>query len=245
MNHASAVAIVNVSGVVTDDEVRHWVAAMALEVDAFCAAWRIPKVALGFVPRDVANRLRPGDMWMLVVADTPDQAAGLGLHELAANGAPVGYAFVLPNRLALTSISATLSHELWEMLANPTLDKFAVAGTKTYPVEVSDPVEADLYGKWVKMPAGPDVLVSDYCLPAYFNKAEFGPYDACEHLVAPLPALLPEGYLTYRDADGFWGQISAFETTRQRAASRPGILSRRYRVMFREYNRSEIIEGGA
>jgi hypothetical protein len=237
-----SIAVINVSDWVTDAEVRHWVAAIQANMAEFCLAWGLEPCALGFVPKDVGTRLRPEGMWMQVIANTPRQASYLGYHEVAASGAPIGYTFTETDLLAKTSVSATLSHEIWEMLVDPFLERVVEFGPRRYSVEVADPVEADLCGKVQTMPTGQPVLVSGYCLPAYFDRAEQGPYDSRGVLQDPLPALAPGGYLAYQDLEGVWSQISRFGSVRGKTAARPQILSRRYRRMFREWDTTEQLE---
>ena len=59
-------------------------------------------------------------------------------------------------------------------------------------------------------------------------------YDYLGLLKHPIPAMLPGGYLAFREPNGSYGQIDSFGMDRRaRAAARPDPLSRRYRAMFR------------
>ncbi len=231
------IAIANVSTVCTDDEVRHWVAAIQQFMPDFCAAWGLEHVSVGFIPSATPP---PGGMRRQLVADHSDQAGALGYHEQDVDGFPIGYTFAATDRLQGCAPSGTLSHELWEMLANPLIELMVedplVVGRR-FPKENADPVQADRHGVVITMPDGPNVLLSDFVLPAYYD---FGgepgrAYDYRGLLTAPIPAMLPGGYLAYQLADGSWGQIDSELTARARALARPSPLSRRYRCMFRTW----------
>lgn len=232
------IAIANVSTVVTDDEVRHWVAAIQQFMPAFCAAWGIEHVSVGFIPSATPP---PGGMRRQLVADHSDQAGALGYHEQDVDGFPIGYTFAVTDRLHGSAISGTLSHELWEMLANPFIDAMVEAPDgRRFPKENADAVQADQHGIVITMPAGPNVLLSDFVLPSYYDfRGEEGrAYDYRGLLTAPIPAMLPGGYLAYQLPDGNWGQLDAGMTARARAVARPSPLSRRYRCMFRTWQLS-------
>lgn len=237
-DEAPPIAIANLSTVVSDDEVRHYVAAIQQFMPAFCSAWGLPHVAVGFVPRETPP---PGGMRRQLVADDSDQMGALGYHEQDTDGFPIGYTFARTDRMYGTSISATLSHELWEMLGNPYIDLMVDAPDgRRFPRENADAVEADENCLVITMPDGPNVLLSDFVLPSYFDfGAPEGPfYDYGMKLKRPIPAMLPGGYLAFQTPEGTWGQLDARTTPRARAQTRPHVLSRRYRAMFRSWQKS-------
>lgn len=230
-----AIYIVNASKTCSDDEVRHYVAAIQAFMPEFNQAWQLPEVDIAFMP----HRQRPptGLGWLQVVADDADQAGALGYHEMSAQGYPIGFTFAKTGRAAGSAVSGTLTHEIWEMRANPMIDRVIVDRTgRRWDVENADAVEADEFGIVWPMPDGPDVLLSNFVLPSYFDfGAPDGPsYDYRGLLHQPIPAMLPGGYLAFQEPNGHWGQIDAFGANRRaRAAARPSPLSRRYRRMFR------------
>jgi len=209
----------------------------------FCAKWELDEVALAFMPH---GQKIPRGMWVQVVADTSDQAGALGYHETAKGKFPIGYTFAKTGRAAGSSVSGTLSHELWEMLGDPYIDAVVVepATERRWDVENADPVESDDYAIHFPMPSGPEVLISDFVFPSYFKFAgpEGVPYDYKGLLTKPIPAMLPGGYLAFQEPTGRWGQIDSFEAHehRARAAARPQALSRRYRRMFSAWQESEV-----
>lgn len=232
--------VVNASTVCTDDEIRHYVAALQMFMPEFCRAWALPEVDVGFMPH--GQRI-PDGFWVQVVADTSDQAGALGYHETRHN-VPIGYTFAKTGRAAGSSVSGTLSHEVWEMLADPYIDLQITepATGRRWDVENADAVEADEYAIRWPMPSGPDVLLSDFVFPSYFNFSapEGVAYDYRRLLMQPIPAMLPGGYLAYQEPNGRWGQISAFESRLAAAKARPSPLSRRYRRMFDVWQESEL-----
>jgi hypothetical protein len=243
MTEHPPIIVVNASSICPDDEVRHYVAALQTFMPKFCAAWKLPGVDVAFMPH---GQQIPHGMWVQVVADTSDQAGALGYHETARGNFPIGFTFAKTGRAAGSSVSGTLSHEIWEMLGDPFIDRVVVepATGRRWDVENADAVENDEYAIRVPMPTGPDVMLSDFVLPSYYNFAapEGAPYDYRGLLTKPIPAMLPGGYLAFQEPNGRWGQIDAFEAHehRARAAARPQALSRRYRRMFGTWQESQV-----
>lgn len=232
------VAVVNVSTVCSDSEVRHWTAALQSFMPEFARVWGID-CDLGFASS--GQNLDDG-MWLQLIADTAEQAGYLGYHETTRAGFPIGYTFAKTGRAGGNAVSVTLSHELWEMLANPYIDKMVPGPDgRSWAYENADAVEADECAIEVPMPSGSSVLVSDFVTPAYFDPAmpAGSVYDYRGLLHSPLPTMLPGGYLAFQEPSGAWGQLTAFATATARAAARPQPLSRRYRAMLRSWQAIE------
>jgi hypothetical protein len=106
-------------------------------------------------------------------------------------------------------ISVTVSHEMLEMLADPTADKMTPAvGGISYAIEVCDPVEADADGYVIGGTQG--IRVSDFVTPAYFgmlNQDGSTVFDQQGLLNAPVPAMRPGGYVLW--FDGRWHSTMA------------------------------------
>lgn len=244
MPETQPIVVINCS-TLDDDEVRHYVAALQMFLPTFLTWWPGPEVDLAFAPH--GQRI-PKGLWVQVVADDSRQVDALGYHETTEHGYPIGYTFVRRCRESGSLVSGTLSHELWEMLGDPMIDRVVVDQRtgRRWDVENADAVEADEYGITVPMPSGPPVTLSDFVTPAYFGieplePAPDGRFDYRGLLTEPLPAMLPGGYLAYQEPSGAWGQIDRFERdTRARAAARPHLLSRRYRRMFRTWQDSDF-----
>jgi hypothetical protein len=114
--------------------------------------------------------------------DSAHEAGDLGYHNLDPRGRPYAHVYAAP---AMThgsdwtsgtdAISATASHEVLEMLVDPTAMDFSFNGGRTlWAREVSDPVQEDLYSIRAR---GSTVAVSDFVLPAFFNPFSTGPFD--------------------------------------------------------------------
>ena len=240
-DNIQSVGVINVSSICPDDEIRHYVAALQTFMPEFCAAWGLPHVDVGFMP---AGQAVPDGMWVQVIADDSDQAGALGYHEMSRLNYPIGFTFAGTDKKFGQSVSVTLSHELWEMLGDPFIDRTVQAPDgRVFIVENADAVESDDHAIVIPMPTGPPVLLSDFVLPTYFT---FGapsgvPYDYLKKLLQPIPAMLPGGYLAFQMSDGTWGQMTARTTPTARAQARPRVLSRRYRRMFRSWQSSTAV----
>jgi hypothetical protein len=237
-----SILVINASSVCSDAEIRRYVAAIQAFMPEFNSAWRLPEVDVAFMPH--GQSIPAGFGHIQVVADDSDQALALGYHEVAPDGHPIGYTFARTGRAAGSAVSGTLTHEIWEARVNPDIDKFVVGPDgRRWDLEVADAPEADEWGIQWDMPSGPPVLISNFCLPEYFNfDAPVGErYDYRGFLTSPIPALLRGGYLAFQEPNGAWGQIDGFGNDRRaRARSRPQPLSRRYRAMLRTWQSSEF-----
>src|SRR3954465_7886358 len=110
------IAIINASTCLSDAQVEAVLPALQKQVsDDFQAYWELD-CTLSFLPHDqpLAN-----GWWQIAVLDNPDQAGALGYHELTSQGAPLGKIFAKLDLDTGSSWTATLSHELLEMLADP------------------------------------------------------------------------------------------------------------------------------
>src|SRR5579884_2751040 len=227
-----AVAVINESTAVTDADMPAVVAALQKQVSSeFAAAWGID-AALHWIPKEIQPNQA---FWQLVILDDSDQADALGYHETTADGLPLGKVFARTTLQDGGQWSVTASHELLEMLADPeiNLSVFVQDGAtsgRLYAYEVCDPVENDVY-------LIDGIAVSDFVLPSWFEPATAGvtppaPFDFLKQLRAPLPALLPGGYIgVFNVGDGSgWTQV-----TDMRARARhmlPPAGSRRHRRML-------------
>ncbi|HJR01819.1 MAG TPA: hypothetical protein VKA83_09320 [Methylomirabilota bacterium] len=243
MTPPDSILVINAASpsVCSDDEVRHYVAAIQDFLPEFNRAWGLPEVDVAFMPHGQA--IPKGFGHLQVIADDSDQAEALGYHEVAEDGFPIGYTFAKTGRAGGNSISGTLTHEIWEARVNPMIDR-QVSGPdgRRWDLEVADAVEADEWGIRWPMPNGPDVLLSDFCLPGYYDFAapwDDRGYDYRGLLKRPIPEMLPGGYLAFQEPGGRWGQVDAFGSDRRaRARARPLPLSRRYRAMLRSWQTS-------
>lgn len=164
-----------------------------------CPAWGIVDVPqLVQVPAYAPQ----AGVWHVRFMDHSDEAGDLGYH-VDDTGTPEARIFVADVVRYKADLGVTFSHEVCEMVVDPTTQREVTAADGSIlVVEVGDPTEADSDGYFID-----NILVSDFCLPAYFDMNAVGPYDWCRRLNRPM-ALRPGGYQLYYK-DGKWGQNQA------------------------------------
>lgn len=148
--------------------------------------------------------------WPIWVLDRSDIDGDLGYHE-DATGKPEAKIFAADDQEYGVSLSITISHELLEMLADPTADLMSADGQ--YAREVCDPVESDDAGYMIAI-GGNTLLVSDFVTPHYFGLVDgvHDPrFDFRNQLPGPCPAMLPGGYIESLQG-GQWVQLRARQT---------------------------------
>lgn len=116
------------------------------------------------------RKIVPPHSSTLAIFDDADQAGALGYHDETPQGLPYGKVFaetILQNggtiQDSANSISVTLSHELLEIVGDPSCNWWAdnVDGY-SYAMELADAVEGDAY-------LIDDVYVSNFVTPAFFD----------------------------------------------------------------------------
>lgn len=216
------VAIVNRSHALFD----HQIAAIVTPVQAalyedFAPLWGIAPTILHFVSS--CQRV-PSGFWPIFVLDHSDVQGAGGYHE-DTGAVPDGKIFAADALQYGISWTVDLTHELFEMLADPTTDRWVPlpGSVDKIIVEVGDPVEADQFGYQKH-----GVLITDFVLPQYFNLASGTQYDFTRKLTAPATALLPGGYLSLMAPDGTISQKFARQIDGRisHRAHRAGRLSR-------------------
>jgi len=135
--------------------------------------------------------------WQLIVVDDADTAGALGYHEIAANGAPIGYCFAKTTRDYGGNWTVTFSHELLEMVADPEINACMLdeTGHKLYATEVCDACEDDSLAYQID-----GVFVSDFVLPGFWLSSvkPHAPLSFTGAITKPLQ-ILPGGYLAFLD----------------------------------------------
>jgi hypothetical protein len=227
------IVIVNRSTVLSDAEVEAVVPALQAQVhEDFAPLWGIDaEIVFGPASTD------PAKTWLLEILDHTD-VEGAGGYHVDENGRVSGEVFAADAIAAGEAWTVDASHELLEMLADPTAGtdpgRFVdligrYAGLQCLR-EVCDAVESDALGYDRAGADGAPVLLSDFVLPRYFGqenppaagmRADFGGHLP---LGAVAPTLLSGGYLgIYDPATGQWSQVSDFVAGRRsRRAMRHG-----------------------
>jgi hypothetical protein len=220
------IAIVNQSTVITDADALAATKALQIQVSKdFGPHWGI-HAHLTFYPK---GHKVPAKTSQLIILDTSDDASALGYHDLTADGYPLGKSFAKSDLDGGYSWTVTLSHELLEMLADPSINMVVEAddprgNTIFYAYEVCDAVEADDDGYEIQ-----GIKVSNFVLPAYFETFHKPgtQYDFRNLLTGSVPAMRPDGYLSLLKVGSGkgWTQITAEKCK----AQRPRVGSRRER----------------
>jgi hypothetical protein len=203
-----AIAVINHSTRVTDADVQPVVQALQIQINRdFATTWGFGAKLFGPLPQ---GQPVPPQFWQLVLFDHSDQAGALGYHDLTASGQPLGKVFVGDDLDFGSSWSVTMSHELLEMLGDPTANR-CVAATDAngspviYALEVADACEDDSLAYEID-----GVKVSDFVKPAWFDSWRAPgsvKFDVQGHVTAPFQ-LLKGGYIGMFK-DGSWSQIDA------------------------------------
>ena len=221
------IAIVNVSTVVTDADFKKVIPALQKQVTRdFAPAWGFD-ADLRILP---ANGALAANEWLLAILDDSDQAGALGYHDVTKQGRPLGKVFAKTDKQFGEQWSATASHELLEMLADPNInltvfEEDTGAAGRLYAYEVCDACEAEQFSYKID-----GVLLSDFVFPSWFEsfrKAGSTQFDFTKGIKKPFE-LLKGGYIGVYDigSGAGWQQLTA---ERVNFRSRPPVGSRRER----------------
>ena len=222
MSSRPTISIFNLCTVLSDDEIAPVIAAVQTQINQdFAPLWdrgaKLVQVPKGESP--------DSDHWWCGFFDNSDVANALGYHDLTTAGFPLAKVFAATDQHYGLQWSVTLSHEVLEMLGDPTINLSAqIAEDRLYAYENCDAVEADELGYQVD-----GVLVSDFVTPAWFMPGYPGPWDFKEHLNAPLE-IAQGGYISVLElgSGAGWTQIQR-QAGPGRSASIPRVGSRRER----------------
>jgi len=185
---------VNKSAKVKDSEVENDLPAFQQATEYFEKYWG-GSVKLVFTN----STAPPKGAWVMTIKDVLDDPMAYGYHDVK-HGVP--YSMVGTDG----SWTITFTHELFEMLADPFIDRLSLAGSTPYLVEVGDPVESNQFAFTLKNTKGKDIKLSDFVYPQYYRPGAKGPYDFGHYVDRPLQ-LLMEGYISWWTPYG-WEQDS-------------------------------------
>lgn len=194
------IAVINESTMVTNDQVNTMCEAIQVQLNLHVLpAWNMKAGAIKFY----ADKTKvPGYAWTVSMLDNSTQAGALGYHSLDNDkvdafifAAPVlqngGAVMVFdPKNPSQYTVSATLSHEVCEMVGDRYANGFSqgpqIAQGNMYCQELCDPVENDSYGIMV---GTTNVSVSNFIFPSWLNPeatlAANAPFDYLAKLTAP------------------------------------------------------------
>ncbi len=209
---------------VSNDAVQAAVNAMQKQVsEHFSPVWGVDADVI-FYP---AKNPPPGT-WLVIILDDTDQANALGYHDLTAEGLPIGKAFAGTDIRGGYSWTVTLSHEILEMLADPSINLCVLTSIENqaalYAYEVCDACNEDHYGYQIE-----GVLVSDFLFPSWFQFFENRQFDFMNYIDSYFK-ILPgcATSINYVNSGQGWQLVYADAATR-RADMRAHVGSRRER----------------
>ena len=197
-----AVCVVNASTHLTDSQVQNAIPAFQAAVDFdFGPIWN-QRANIQFVP---SGQTPPAGCWTITLMDTLDVAA-LGYHDTGPGDIPFAHVQADPDWTII------LTHELFEMLADPRADRFAGAKssynitTTIYVLEVCDPVEADSLAYTRPGADGSPVQISDFVTERWYDGQGRGKIDF-EGKLLRAHTLYPGGYM-WVFKSGQWQQVT-------------------------------------
>jgi hypothetical protein len=238
------IAILNASTFVSQEELLAATAAMQVQVHRdFAPAWNVDADLAVVVPGDPP----PAGAWWVVILDNSDLGSALGYHDLTSQGLPLAKVFVETAKKTGQNWTTLLSHEVLEMLSDPFIYLNALAptayGLYLYAYENCDACQSDNFGYTIG-----DQLVSDFCLPDWFDANKIGhagTYDFRGYIKQPFE-LLPGGYAMCRNVStgGGWTLVTASGAPPSYGA-RPRVGSRRERrrTDFMTWHKSLVAAG--
>ncbi len=167
---AGTIGIWNRSEYLSSREVNRIVRACAWQVARHvCPAWGLRRIDV------VSVTGPPRDMRLIQLVDGPADTDAWGYHDEEASGRHTGVVFVedlldagASKFTTADSVSATLSHEVCEMVINGDLNRWADDGAgRFYWMEICDPVQDQAYTVriWRRR-----VAVSNFVLPSWFDR---------------------------------------------------------------------------
>jgi hypothetical protein len=196
------IAVIRASNALADADVISMLAAVQITLSRdFAPHWS--DATLIFVPPGQTETLPPGSM-QIWIKDHTDQAGSAGYH--TDDGFPISYVFWQDDLDNGMLPSVTFTHELWEMLADPDINKTVTVGNIERPIECADCCEDDSLAYSVTGPDGRAWPISAFALPSWFDPNGAAPFTfpVIAGIGAPF-ALAPGGYIGERVLpDGAW-----------------------------------------
>lgn len=196
------VYVQNKSAAVTSAELVDAMPAFQAAVsEDFAPVWGTDcKLILGYPPKGAMR---------IVLTDNVDVWGALGYHWVF-TGAPTSKVFPQMSEDNGVSWQLVFTHELFEMLADPWVNRAslskrtALMPPRWWLVEVADPVEDTAFTYTKPGISGTPVEISDFITPAWYGGAP--PYDFTGHVIRPLQ-ILDGGYANYW-MNGRWNNIT-------------------------------------
>ena len=226
---AGTIGVWNRSEHLSSREVNRLVRACAWQVARHvCPAWGLRRIDV------VSVNGPPKDMRLIQLVDGPADTDAWGYHDEQESGRHTGVVFVeelldagASKFTTDDSVSATLSHEICEMVINGDLNRWADDGAgRFFWMEICDPVQDQSYTVRIRRRR---VAVSNFVLPAWFDrenppKAQF---DYLRRLSSPFE-ITPGGWaLSEREGESNAAFGGAVSEKKRRGKSRKIALAAR------------------
>lgn len=251
-----ALTIVNVSNAIEEDEFKMAINAIGRQVaEDFQPEWLTGAVltmaTLELTPENLITLDGITDAVIYVGQSSQDGINSLGnvlgYHYRDHNNIPYGFVYLDICELKGESWTHTLSHEILELLADPTA-ALSIAGpapdsdtsgdvTVFYDLEVCDPTQADSYSI-------DGIEVCNFVTKKYFGMAGgvslFTNHNENEDL--PPFGIIPGGYFQYRNSSGPQTFPPEFGVAAAAAQSRMGSARRNTRRVLRRLNNHSAVK---
>lgn len=188
------IAIVNESSVLSDQEV-----ANAIPAFQYATTYKFRRYwdAGASIHQFAKGVALPKGAWAFRITDTSDQAGALAYHDIDGNAVPTASIFAKTEKQYGASWTVSLTHELWEALADPECTACAqVSQTEVVALETGDPVEADQFGFTAPGADGSPILLSAFVSRNWFVPGAPGPYSYPDHILTKPLQLAAGGYVS-------------------------------------------------
>jgi hypothetical protein len=233
-----SIAVINFTSTLNDQKAQEAIRAVNRQViEDFAPIWgygRLLKLhAVDFDPADpdsLAPQKVPADSAMYLV-DEASLPGALGFHDLNTRDVPVGFVFVLnPN-----DWTVTLSHEVLELILDPTVNIFVPGPDPRNPnnivlhtYEVCDAVERISY-------TIDEIAVSDFLTPSYFTIGD-APGTRNDFLGVGVPSfgVTENSHIAFFDLSS-----GTFETVFGRLAPAMAMTGLKRRSAYRDHAKAE------
>lgn len=193
------IAVINESTMVNNADITTMCAAIQTQLTSHVLPhWGMVNGVIRFYSDKVQV---PSGAWVVNMLDDSTQAGALGYHSID-NDVVDAFIFAQPilsnggvtmlfdpSNPQQYTVSATLSHEVCEMIGDVYANGFSVGPQieqgNMYAQELCDPIENDSYGIQVN---GGQIAVSNFILPTWFDPeatAQDAPFDYLHKLTAP------------------------------------------------------------
>lgn len=196
------IAIINESTAVKDDEILAMIPDIQEAIYGhFYPIWNV----FAYIQFFKLSQTPPPDWWVCLVMDNVDVPSALGYHDVTVTGQPVIKIAAKLDKETGSSLSVTMTHEIFEALGDPDAGLMTMdASGRIVAYENCDAVEDDSFAFMVGK-----TKISDFVYPSWFEGPMVpGPYDHMRHCTRP-GQILHGGYMGIYNCQTGWSQVTA------------------------------------